>query len=1198
MAISRKLTRALTEQLNLTEEEVKSLSKAGWTADKMRKATPDELQLGVLKASIQDRPAARVQYTLITWMGDDGEIDHEARYSAYLQAEKMQEEVAEPRPTSGGLPIAAAAIGAAFVPEGTSAGLHHDNSGWISLGPHHVGGRTRAIVIDPNNGDRIYAASVAGGIWLSEDGGDSWVPTQDLMANMAIASLVMDPTNSSTLYAGTGEGFYIITGAEGVLGAGLPGLGIFKSEDGWSWSLLQNTEVTKSNEDFKYVNDLAISSDGKTLLAATGTGIHRSIDSGQTWTKVRASSGTGVSGCVFIDPGDDNKAIAAGRGFAAFSTDGGANWTDATTPGMNGRVQLSYAQGDSSVVYACVNNHRSEIWRSTDGGVTYTKQKATGASKLLGGQGNYANAIWAFAGATRSKDVVLAAGLDIYRSINGGDRFTKISDWSASQRTHNSAHADHHIIVPHADFDNKNNKTVYFGNDGGVYKAADYSTTATTTGWENINNGYAVTQFYRGAGNVRSKVIIGGAQDNGTQGHTPGNYRWDRKWVWLGDGTIAIADPTDTSTFYGAYPTGHLFRATRNITTVNYPDGDTQLEGIWAQVWPSPPGAGDMIWLTPFVLDLNDNDVMFAGGSRKLYRSSSISSATDQLTARWKRIMQAPTSITDIAVADTTDRTGIFLSNRVLIGTRRGQVWLSDNANIADADIDLNDNKPEWRNITGDINAHRGVTRLFIDPQNTDTFYACYGGFQTGNLWKTTNAGGIWIDSSDGLPPAPIYGITVHPQNSDWVYVATEAGLYASENGGQTWSVTNEGPANVSCADLFWLNRTLVCVTHARGIFQIDLDILGIPDALLASDVDGTVYVLDGETGVVGNRLAIPNAGSLTGVVAISESEELRNSMGAAAADVVVNTAYVADVEGNVYCVDTNNLTLKWHENVGGAIAAKPEVWLSPDDKSIYLLVSSVDGKLTALELTDNHRQAWTVNLPGFNSGSKIWSNRVMDNWAYISSEAGIYAVRLLGGRAVAWEDTTVSCTAPSMLAAGVVYVPTDLGVVAYQSRSGKRKWFIGEAPVKSQPVWSIGAVVFGTDNGRLIGVDHRRGTKLFEILKSGGLGDIAVDDDMLYYVVTGTPGTPTSIRQARLVPSTGLVGNWSLNEQWSVDLPKGTSGPPVIVDDPDDSAKVFVTTGSHKAKCFDSVDGGELWSINMDSATAASLTPIWPERN
>ncbi|MCA3554826.1 hypothetical protein [Aestuariivirga sp.] len=54
--------------------------------------------------------------------------------------------------------------------------------------------------------------------------------------------------------------------------------------------------------------------------------------------------------------------------------------------------------------------------------------------------------------------------------------------------------------------------------------------------------------------------------------------------------------------------------------------------------------------------------------------------------------------------------------------------------------------------------------------------------------------------------------------------MGTEVGLFTSENGGTTWSATNDGPANVAVFDLFWLNnQTLVAVTHGRGMFKANI---------------------------------------------------------------------------------------------------------------------------------------------------------------------------------------------------------------------------------------------------------------------------------------------------------------------------------------------------------------------------------------
>ena len=112
---------------------------------------------------------------------------------------------------------------------------------------------------------------------------------------------------------------------------------------------------------------------------------------------------------------------------------------------------------------------------------------------------------------------------------------------------------------------------------------------------------------------------------------------------------------------------------------------------------------------------------------------------------------------------------------------------------------------------------------LTVDPHNHDRVFACFGGYVKGNVWRTTDGGATWSDIGQALPACPVRALTLHPDRSDWLYVGTEVGVFASEDSGLTWSPTNEGPTNCSVDDLFWLDRTLVSATHGRGMFTIDL---------------------------------------------------------------------------------------------------------------------------------------------------------------------------------------------------------------------------------------------------------------------------------------------------------------------------------------------------------------------------------------
>jgi hypothetical protein len=132
---------------------------------------------------------------------------------------------------------------------------------------------------------------------------------------------------------------------------------------------------------------------------------------------------------------------------------------------------------------------------------------------------------------------------------------------------------------------------------------------------------------------------------------------------------------------------------------------------------------------------------------------------------------------------------------------------------------------PAWQKM--DDNAgplpDRFCTRIVIDPTDDNVVYVCFGGYSRDNVWKTTNGGVTWVNLGAALPEAPVRTLAIHPDRSDFVYIGTEVGVFASENGGVDWSPTNEGPTTCSVDELFWMGKTLVCATHGRGMFQIDL---------------------------------------------------------------------------------------------------------------------------------------------------------------------------------------------------------------------------------------------------------------------------------------------------------------------------------------------------------------------------------------
>lgn len=676
---------------------------------------------------------------------------------------------------------------------------------WTPLGPGNIGGRIRALVIDPTNASVMYAGSVGGGVWKTTNGGVSWQALDDFMANLAVSTLVMDPTDHNVLYAGTGEGMYN--------GDAIRGAGIFKTTDaGATWSQIPST----ANGSWYYVNRIAISpANNQVMLAATNTGVYRTTDGGGSWALVNTDPYVKQ---VAFDPNNSNNAVAAGDTLHAYySSDNGATWTAATglpaAPAWYYRVEVAYAPSAPNTVYASVDFNNGLVYKSTDGGHSYTQVGSNSYGYLAipgySSQGWYDNAVWVD---PTNANTVVVGGIDLWRSTDGANTFTRISDWRCGGIAKDlypysctggiSAHADHHGIVAAPGYNGSTNKTVFFANDGGVYKAADVSTVSLYSGWQELNNNLSITQFYGGAGNSTSGTVVGGAQDNGSLTFTGNSEGWVA--MYGGDGGFSAADPTDPNYVYGEYVYLAIHRSTTGGTLASSHD-------IYNGITDATTGAA--YFIAPFILDPNNPNTMLGGG-QSLWRSTNVKSSVPSWSSIKPGIGTAYNqNISAVAVAPGN-------SNIIWVGHGNGNIYRTTNGTAA---------TPTWTQIDALSSPplpDRYVARITIDPNNANVVYATFGGFSPDNVYRTTDGGTTWTDitgsGTTALPDAPVRSLVIHPNNSNWLYVGTEVGIFASEDGGATWSVPTDGPANVSVDELFWMGTKLVAVTHGRGMFSAE----------------------------------------------------------------------------------------------------------------------------------------------------------------------------------------------------------------------------------------------------------------------------------------------------------------------------------------------------------------------------------------
>jgi hypothetical protein len=731
-----------------------------------------------------------------------------------------------------------------LAPRGASA-LDKESSlgAWTPLGPGNVGGRTRVLVIDPRQPRTLYAGGVAGGVWKSTDGAVSWRPLTDLLPNLAIGSLAIDPANSNVLYAGTGEGYFN--------GDSVRGAGIFKTIDGGaSWHRLA---VTADNANFYYVNDLKISSrNSSRVYAATNTGVFRSLNGGATWTRIYKTSL--FSGCLDLALRTDTPTDTLFASCGSFeqssvvrntAAEGNGPWSVVLTEKAMGRTSLAIAPSNQNVIYAMASSIASgnyslgllAVFRSSTGGgagswtaqvrntntnklntlllsnpvIAYLQECGFSNSDFFLNQGWYDNVI-----AVDPKDPnrVWAGGVDLFRSDDAGKSWGLASYWWATSPDGNApsyAHADQHAIVFHPLYNGTTIKTMFVGSDGGIFKNFDAraQTARTLAGvcdptippvaWQPLNNGYAVTQFYDGKPYPDGTRYFGGTQDNGTVrgSDTDGANAWSQ--VLGGDGGFVAVNPANTDILY-AENTGPTL--TKSI------DGGIN----WADATHGIDQNEDFLFIVPFAMDAADPQRLWLGGS-SLWRTTDGAAHWSQASAT------VPGSQNKVVSAVAIDPAN---PNHVLAGTAEGFILRTDTGLSDTGTSHWHSSQPQPGYLSS----------LAIDPQNSSVAYATYSSFGTTHVWKSTDGGDTWTaldgTGSGALPDVPVQTVAVDPAHSSNLYIGTDLGVFSSTDGGAHWLVENTGFANAATDALVIRKgtggqRDLFAFSHGRGAWKVAL---------------------------------------------------------------------------------------------------------------------------------------------------------------------------------------------------------------------------------------------------------------------------------------------------------------------------------------------------------------------------------------
>ena len=779
-----------------------------------------------------------------------------------------------------------------------------------NIGPTIMSGRVVDIDVNPDMASEFYVGYASGGVWHTINNGTTFTPILDSSDTQNVGDIAVHwPTR--TIYVGTGENNasrssyagigllkstdngkswsnlglmdahhfapilihpdnpdIVVVGVTGHLYSPNDERGVYKTTDGgktWKQTLFVDNmsgiiDLQHSPVNYNVMFATAWTKDRKAWNFSgngTNSGIYKSTDAGETWTKVSTETsgfptGEGVGRIGIAVYNDDivyavhdsqfrrpaeKKTSKEQEGlikddFKTMSTNDFLALEDKkldTFLKTNGFQEKYKAESVKQMVrsgdvkpndlakYLEDSNSVSfdtpvvgaEVYKSTDGGKSWKKTHEDYLDGIYSSYGYYFGHI--HVSPTNENDIYIY-GVPIVKSKDGGKSWASISA--------ENVHSDHHSLW----INPKNPNHLINGNDGGVNISYDDG-----ENWIK-NNSPSVGQFYAiNVDNEKPYNVYGGLQDNGVW-KGANNAREDKRWqargqypwksIMGGDGMQIQIDNRNSNIVYTGFQYGTYFRL--NLET----DEQTYIQPKHS-LGENPYRFN---WQTPILLSSHNQDILYLGGNklmRSMNQGTDWEAISDDLTNGGKKGNVSYGTLASISESP-------FQFGLLYTGSDDGVVSVTKKAGGT------------WTNITGNLPKGLWVSRVIASQHKKERVYVTLNGYRWDDfkvyVYMSDDYGQIWQSIGNTIPASPVNVIKEDSENENILYLGTDNGAYVSFDKGNSWDVFSSGLPNVAIHDIVIQReaKDLLLGTHGRSIYKANI----APLQKLTSDIKSKAVTL------------------------------------------------------------------------------------------------------------------------------------------------------------------------------------------------------------------------------------------------------------------------------------------------------------------------------------------------------------------